>query len=280
MHILSISLLTILVTVPLVMSVNVQGSRKPLLTNNIPTDYKDKLNTQMRLKMLKTLAKRRTDTTQTRYLLSTRGLEDLEYISDSNADKEYVSSLEENATGSMAFPDRVDLQISGDMESIEYTTGQPDISGRRLLQDMDIEQTTVESNVTTTPESDVTTTPSSPDVTTTPSPAMVAIADALAEALAKALAERAAMMTTTPTPDDGFWNTGTLVALIGSGAGVLGILGVVGGVRYTKKHHTTINHNYVKSPDKQDNSTEPLVQKTRLNVQGFLEFPTINKERV
>jgi hypothetical protein len=272
MHILSISLLTILVTVPLVMSVNVQGSRKPLLTNNIPTDYKDKLNTQMRLKMLKTLAKRRTDTTQTRYLLSTRGIEDLEYISDSNADKEYVSSLEENATGSMAFPDRVDLQISGDMESIEYTTGQPDISGRRLLQDMDIEQTTPESNVTTTP--------SSPDVTTTPSPATVAIAAAMAEALAKALAERAAMMTTTPTPDDGFWNTGTLVAIIGSGAGVLGLLGVIGGVRYTKKHHTTINHNYVKSPDKQDNSTEPLVQKTRLNVQGFLEFPTINKERV
>jgi hypothetical protein len=242
-------LITVLVMVPPVVSDDGQGSLKPRHANYTLTEYKNKLNTQMQLKVLKTLARRRIATAHARNLLSTEDpdlmakpvpnnthLTDMEHSSNLDADledesyldadQEYQDLLDADLDASPDYASDLDssLEKVSDLQVKENASGSG--SGRRLLT----------ATTTTT-----------------------------------------ATLTTTPKPHHEVFTTGELIALIVGGA--LAILVLGWGIRYTQKNRATTNND--KPPPKipptnQDRNelTQPLVKHTTLNVQGFLEFPT------
>jgi hypothetical protein len=251
-------LIIMLGMVPPVVSDDAQGSLKPRHTNYILTDYKDKLNTQMRLKVLKALARRRIATTHNRQLLST---EDPDLMVEPVSKETNLTGMEHPSTIDAymefaSYPD-ADMDLNSDLDTyMKHIIGQPGGdnetgvgSGRRPLE----ENTNAANNETGV---------------------------GAGRRLLTATTASTLNMTTTPNPDKGHFTTGGLVALIGGIA--LAVLGIAGGFMYYNKHHMTTNNGTNKTPmskstpTSQDKNefTQPLVKKTALNVQGFLEFPT------
>jgi hypothetical protein len=246
-------LIIMLGMVPPVVSDDAQGSLKPRHTNYILTDYKDKLNTQMRLKVLKALARRRIATTHNRQLLST---EDPDLMVEPVSKETNLTGMEHSSNIGTDLLDSsyldANLKFNPHLDTdLEYVPGSAtnNESGRRPLE----ENTNAANNETGV---------------------------GAGRRLLTATTASTLNMTTTPNPDKGHFTTGGLVALIGGIA--LAVLGIAGGFMYYNKHHTTTNNGTNKTPmskstpTSQDKNefTQPLVKKTALNVQGFLEFPT------